>query len=244
MLIKSPQKKLHTPVNITLCSNDGTSYSLQQKDHVKYLGVMIDDNLNWKYHISFICSRISRNTGIFYRLRYYLSPLQLRQIYYNLIYPYLSYAIVAWGSTYKSHLKGLQTKQNHIVRIVFFSTLYGQNTESALPLLNLLDLLTVDHIYELQALKFIHNWHKHQLPSNFDKYFQYAKNVHSYNTRYASNDNLYQARARTNTGKQAITFMASSLWQKLPLELKIVNGNIFCKKLKLHLLLVQNDLIH
>ena len=54
-------------------------------------------------------------------------------------------------------------------RGVFFSTLYGENTESALPLLNLLDLLTVDNIYKHQKLKFIHNWHKHQLPSIFDK---------------------------------------------------------------------------
>ena len=143
---------------------------------------------------TFICSRISRNTGIFYRLRHYLSPLQLRQLYYNLIYPYVLYAITAWGSTYKSHLKVFQTKQNHIVRIVFFSNLYG--------VLNLLDLLTVDNIYKHQTLKFIHNWHKHQLPSIFDKYFKYVKNVHSYMTRYASNDNLYQSRARTNPGKQ------------------------------------------
>ena len=42
MIIKAPQKKLHSPVNITLCNHDGTSFSLLQKDHVKYLGVMID----------------------------------------------------------------------------------------------------------------------------------------------------------------------------------------------------------
>lgn len=46
-------------------------------------------------------------------------------------------------------------KQNHIVRITFFPSLYGKNTESPLPLINLLDILTVDHIYELQALRYI-----------------------------------------------------------------------------------------
>ena len=83
MLIKSVQKKLSTPLNIMLPNNQGTYYFLEQKDHVKYLGVMIDDKINWKYHISFICSRISRNTGIFFKLRHYLSPQQLKQIYYN-----------------------------------------------------------------------------------------------------------------------------------------------------------------
>ena len=105
------------------------------------------------------------------------------------------------------------------MRIVFFWTLYGENTESALPLLNFLNLLRVDNIYKHQTLKFIHNWHKHQLPSIFDKYFKYSKNVHSFNTRYASKDNLDQYRARTNTGKQTISSLGFSLWQKWDLKL-------------------------
>ena len=125
-----------------------------------------------KYHISFICSRISRNTGIFFKLRHYLSPQQLKQIYYNLIDPYLSYSIVVWGSAYKCITKAVQVKQNHIAKIIFFSTLYGKNTESPLPLINLLNILTIDHIYVLQALKLIHNWHKnfrHQFLSTVRK---------------------------------------------------------------------------
>ena len=82
----------------------------QKKDHVKYLGVILVGKINWKYHISFISSKISRNTGIFYKLRHYLSQLNLgRSIT-------ISYAIIAWGSIYISNLKILQTKQNHIAR--------------------------------------------------------------------------------------------------------------------------------
>ena len=120
-------------------------FPLERKDHVKYLGVLIDDKINWKQHISFVGSRVARNSGIFFKLRDYLTPLQLRQIYFNLINPYISYAIVAWGSAYKSNLKKLQVKQNHIARTVFFATLYGKDTESALPMLNLLDILTIEN---------------------------------------------------------------------------------------------------
>ena len=55
---------------------------------IKYLGVMIDNSLSWKYHISYICSRISRNTGIVSKLRRYLCTYQLKQIYFSLVYPY------------------------------------------------------------------------------------------------------------------------------------------------------------
>ena len=47
--------------------------------------------------------RVSRNIGIVSKLRHYLSIHQLNQIYYNLIYPYLPYAVIAWGSAYKTH---------------------------------------------------------------------------------------------------------------------------------------------
>ena len=114
MLIKSAQTRLSIPFHIVRTDHDDNNYSLEQKDHVKYLGVMIHDQLNWKYHISFVCSRISRNTGVFYKLRYFFSPIQLRQIYYNLIYPYLYYAIIAWGSAYKTHIKNF--KPNKIMQ--------------------------------------------------------------------------------------------------------------------------------
>ena len=159
MIIKSPQKRLNTPINVSIQDNGGNTFPLERKDHVKYLGVLIDDKINWKQHISFVCSRVARNSGIFFKLRHYLTPLQLRQIYFNLINPYISYAIVAWGSAFKSNLKKLQVKQNHTARTIFFATLYGKDTESALPLLNLLDILTIENTFKFQALKFIHNWH-------------------------------------------------------------------------------------
>ena len=103
---------------------------------------------------------MSRNIGIISKLRHYLSVKQLKQIYYNLIYPYIAYAILAWGSTYTSFLQKVQVKQNHVALLIFFANMRGKDTESALPLLNLLDMLTVDNIYSLHVLKFAHLWHK------------------------------------------------------------------------------------
>ena len=114
---------------------------------------MIDDCVAWKYHISYICSQISRNIGIISKLRHNLSIKQLKQIYYNLIYPYIAYAILARGSTYISSLQNVQVKQNHVARLIFFANIRGKDTESALPLLSLLDMLPVYNIYSLHVLK-------------------------------------------------------------------------------------------
>ena len=75
----------------------------------------------------------------------------MKQIYYSLIYPYISYAILAWGSAYKTHIDKIQAKQNHSARLIFFATTYGEHTESALPLLNLLDVLTVHNVYRFHV---------------------------------------------------------------------------------------------
>ena len=60
-----------------------------------------------------------------------------------------------------------QVKQNHVAQLIFFANMQGKDTESALPLLNLLDMLTVYNIYSLHILKFAHLWCKGLLPDVF-----------------------------------------------------------------------------
>ena len=136
----------------------------------------------------------------------------MKQLYYSIIFPYISCAILAWGSAYKTHINKVQTKQNHSMQLIFFAQTFGYQTHSALPLLNLFDVLTVNNVYRLHVLKFTHLWHKSLLPSVFQNFFRhYTRNVHSYNTRYASRENLYKLKVRTNSGKQTITYMATVL---------------------------------
>ena len=54
MMVKSRRKK-NTNVNISITHRDGSCHTLDRKDHINYLGVMIDSTLIWKYHISYIC---------------------------------------------------------------------------------------------------------------------------------------------------------------------------------------------
>ena len=70
-----------------------------------------------------------------------------------------------------------------LIRLIFFATAFGSETEKAKPLRNLLGLLTANNIYHLQVSKFVHSWHKGCLPEVFDNIFQYASNISIATTR-------------------------------------------------------------
>ena len=52
-----------------------------QKGYVKYLGVLIDLNLTWKYHITHITSKISKIICIIARLRHFAPTNTLLTFY-------------------------------------------------------------------------------------------------------------------------------------------------------------------
>ena len=134
----------------------------------------------------------------------------------------------------------MEIEHKRLRLICFVSiTLFGPDTDSALPLLNLLDLLTVTNIYKLQLLNFTHQWHSKKLPNIFNQHFRYASEVHTYNTRYASKSNFYKPRSRTNIGKQTTAAMATELWQQLPTHIKDLSTYNFPKTLKEYLLAEQ-----
>ena len=115
---------------------------------------------------------------------------------------------------------------------MFLATKSGPYTESALPFLNLLDILTVDNFYHLHSLKFTHMCHEGFLPKVSDNLFQYAKSQHTYNTR----QNFCKPCIRTNAGKLMFSFKATDLWQYIPLYLKDLSTFSFAKEVKQYLL--------
>ena len=91
--------RCHPKINIT---------GIEQKDHI--MGVHIDKHLNWQPQIQHVNNKLAKNLGILSKLRYYVDLNILKQIYYSLIYPYLSYGILAWGCPSKTRLDCLLIK--------------------------------------------------------------------------------------------------------------------------------------
>ena len=90
------QRKRDYNVTLQMYDNDLKMLnSLEQKHYVKYLVVLIDSHLSWRYHIDYISSKISEGVGIIARLRHFVPNSTLLKIYRSLIEPYISYGLIA-----------------------------------------------------------------------------------------------------------------------------------------------------
>ena len=74
----------------------------------------------------------------------------LKQLYYTLVYPYLNYGIMSWGNTFTSKMNKIRTKQNKVIRSVFFA----HSRETVTSYFKLLGILKFDNIFKLRIAEF------------------------------------------------------------------------------------------
>ena len=94
----------------------------------------MDQHLNWKYQISHVSKKVSRGVGILSKLRHFLNTKLLCNIYYCLVYSYLSYGVHAWGSACPSATENLLILQKKAVRIITGNQYFQVYGEPAGPL--------------------------------------------------------------------------------------------------------------
>ena len=90
--------------------------------------------------------------------------------------------------------------------------------------------------FQSHLLSNISPGHNGLLPEVFKHIFQYARNMHRYNTRYTAKQKFYKYKVRTNAGKQSVSFMAIDIWKDIPSSLKDFSVFAFPKQIKRYLL--------
>ena len=86
---------------------------------MKFLGVMIDENLTQKTHVELVKNKISKSIGILFKASRSLNSKSLGSIYFALAHPYINYANIAWASANKTYLNRILGKQKQASRIMF-----------------------------------------------------------------------------------------------------------------------------
>ena len=206
-------------------------HKIEKTDSYKYLGIMVDDRLNWKLQINTLCAKLSSVCGILSKVRHFLDRKSLMLIYNSLFDSRLKYGMLGWGTAPEQSLSKLRVLQNRAVRFITFSSF----RESAAPLYSSLKILPFDQQIFLQQSSFMHCLHYKNLPSALMDYSHQPE--HRYPTRYKTSKNFVLPISKTNRGKRSIKFRGPKAWAKVPLEIKeVAFRKPFVKKLKEHIL--------
>ena len=92
--------------------------AIERKQEARFLGVIVDESLNWNCHVKTVLSKMSRYIGIMYKIKKFL-PLKARlQIYHSLVQSHLNFCSLVWGFTSKSNIEAIFTKQKKGLRAV------------------------------------------------------------------------------------------------------------------------------
>ena len=152
----------------------------------------------------------------------------LKQLYYTLIYPYLNYGLMSWGSTYVTKLNKIQACQNKCVKNMFFAS----KRENPITYMNLLSILKIDNIFRLKTAVFTYKLINKidNVPIIFINTISTASSQHSYSTRFAKNQNFRRSKARTNYGIFTFRFASSKIWETIPNYIKQSNSISIKKK--------------
>ena len=209
-------------------------HTLDRVNEIKYLGVTLDNKLNWKPHLQSVRLKISQGSYIISKLKHYIDIDVLKMIYYSTVYPHLTYCVTSWGGSPKSNLLPLITLQKRILRIMTNSP---YNSTSA-PIFSKLKILPMEKIYHFNLAILFHKLHKRKIlkPPSLNLLSQ----THNYNTRLSKTHNYHQNYNRINLGQQTYSSKGVKIWQKIPTEFKSLPAHLFKKKIKNYFLIHLN----
>jgi hypothetical protein len=146
MIFKPRQKGLVNDLSITL-----NGHIIDRVKEVAFLGVILDEHFSWKPHISQVARKISKSIGIIYKASFSLSKSSLFKLYYSLVYPYLQYCLIVWGSTCATNLNALSCFKSALLELVIET--FNTRTD---PMFAEVKILKFEKIYLYQLGKFMY----------------------------------------------------------------------------------------
>ena len=173
IIFKSKHKKFEGDLKIKLC--DKRLYSTES---VKHLGVKIDINLSWQYHVNDLSIKLNRTANaLVFKTRKYVSLKISRSIYFAIFDSYFSYYCLVWAKNCSTiqRILILQKKANEVINFqpknFHTSPLFKQNS-----ILRFQDKICLENIL------FISKTLNNLSSSVFNTWFSFSSDQHNYET--------------------------------------------------------------
>ena len=134
---------------------------IERKYEARFLGVIMDESLNWSRHVKTVQAKMARYVGIMYKIKKYL-PLNARlQIFHSFVQSHANYCSLVWGFSCKHNIELLFRKQKIGMRAVIPGFINYKYKDGKIPghtkaYFSEYGILTIHNMIVFNALNFMH----------------------------------------------------------------------------------------
>ncbi len=205
---------------------------ISREKTVKFLGLYLDENLNFDGQVKHICSKLSKNIYMLRNIMHTVPKWALRTLYFSYIQNNFTYGLSVWGPLIsKSALKRIRTLQKKALRTID----HAKYNACTVNLCKKLKILLIDEMIDLELTKISYKYVKDTLPKPVKSLFQANDYHHTYMTRNRQNPRIQKH--SSNLFNKSFLCRAPSLWTSLGQDVKnkpkITSFNKAYKKSKL-----------
>ena len=232
IIFKPPKKNLHERITLKL---DGTT--LYESPKIRYLGLIMDERLTWKHHITELSKKLNKSIGIIFKMKKLCPQRVLMSLYYSLVHSYLNYGACVWGNAAEIHTNKIRVLHKKVIRLIA-NVEYNDHSS---PLFKEHKILKFDDILNMQLACLMFDYDHGNLPKCLNTYFNRVSNIHDYDTRNATAGKLSENVA-VNTSTYGFTmfkFIGPKILNNIKDNVFYKDSNSlqsFRKKYKLHLI--------
>ena len=212
------------------------SQEIDRVNTIKFLGLIVHENLSWKPHMQYLLNKLRINYGIIRKASSCLNSKTLLVLYYTMIQSHIMYCICTWCNGNKTLLSNIQRSANKFIRMIFQldqrASVKSEMQEN--------NILSIDQLMQHETACFMFKYITKALPNAFSNIFHEnliqtnqldTNNRTSYRTR--SNSMFFPTFCRINTTKQSLKYKGPLVWSKVPVHIKEIKSyNSFRKELK------------
>jgi len=157
-------------------------YGLQEEG-VKFLGVVIDENLDWKLQVNQVKKKIGKGNYILWRYRNKLSVNMKRTIYESFIRTHLTYCLSVWGAKKTGALNELKKQIKKTWSKI------GQRRQHTNKRLMENKILKLEDELKIAEVKLIWRWLKNKIPLGLRDIITERNSINLRNRQFISERN-------------------------------------------------------
>ena len=190
--------------------------SIEQVKHHKLLGVQLDENLTFEYHIEDLCKKLSKRIGLLRHISPYLKRSQ-REFYYNaVIKPTMLYGAPIWSYGNTELEKRVLNLQKSAARII----LGAERSSRSVTMFNSLDWLPFYIDSHINRCALVFKRTKGLLPSYLNDILKLNSDIHSRNTRFSKLNLMCPFHKKITEGGRSFIVRSIKDWNALDKSLK------------------------